>query len=143
MLNRVIVMGRLGRDPEKRYTQAGTPVAAFSLAVDRDFKDKTTGERTTDWLEVVAWRQTAEFACKYFAKGRMAAVEGRLQSRSYTDREGVKRRAVEIVADSIYFADSRTAPPPAMSEGNADERSLPPAPQAEYQDLDDDGQLPF
>ena len=88
MLNKVIVMGRLGRDPEKRYTQNGTPVATFSLAVDRDFKDKQTGERATDWVDVVAWRQTADFVCRYLGKGRVAVVEGRLQTRTYTDREG-------------------------------------------------------
>lgn len=142
MLNKTILMGRLGRDPEKRYTQNGTPVASFPMAVDRDFKDKASGERITDWIDVVAWRQTAEFVCKYFAKGRLAVVEGRLQSRTYTDRDGVKRKAVELVADNVYFADSKTvsAPP---SEGNADERGLPQAPGEDFQELDDEGELPF
>ena len=84
MLNRIILMGRLTRDPELRHTQTGTPVASFSLAVDRDFKDKSTGERTTDFIDVVAWRSTAEFVSKYFTKGRMAVVEGRLQIRDWT-----------------------------------------------------------
>ena len=141
-LNRVLIMGRLGRDPELRRTQAGTAVASFSLAVDRDFKDKTTGERACDWIDVVAWRQTGEFAARYLTKGRMVVVEGRLQMRDYTARDGSKRRAAEVVADSIYFADSRqTAPPP--SEGNAYEAALPEGPSNELRDLDDDGELPF
>ena len=143
MLNKVIMMGRLGRDPDVRYTNSGTKVASFSLAVDRDFKDKATGERVTDWVEIVAWRQTAEFASKWFRKGQMAVVEGRLQVRDYTDREGNKRRAVEIVADSIYFCGSREqiARP---SEGNADESSFPPAQGGEFTEMDDDdGKLPF
>ena len=142
MLNKTILMGRFGRDPEKRYTQNGTPVASFSLAVDRDFKDKSSGERITDWIDVVAWRQTAEFVCKHFTKGRLAVVEGRLQSRTYTDREGVKRKAVELAADNVYFADSKTVSPP-PPEGNADERSLPPQPTNEYNEIDDEGELPF
>ena len=141
-LNRVLIMGRLGRDPELRRTQAGTAVASFSLAVDRDFKDKTTGERACDWIDVVAWRQTGEFAARYLTKGRMVVVEGRLQMRDYTARDGSKRRAAEVVADSVYFSDSRqTAPPP--SEGNAYEAALPEGPSNELRDLDDDGELPF
>lgn len=143
MLNKVIMMGRLGRDPDVRYTNSGTKVASFSLAVDRDFKDKATGERVTDWVEIVAWRQTAEFAAKWFRKGQMAVVEGRLQVRDYTDREGNKRRTVEVVADSIYFCGSReqSARP---SEGNADESSFPPAQGGEFTEMDDDdGKLPF
>ena len=142
MLNRTILMGRLGRDPEKRYTQNGTAVATFSLAVDRDFKDKASGERITDWIDVVVWRQTAEFVCKYFAKGRLAVVEGRLQSRTYTDREGVKRKAVELVADNVYFADSKMVSTP-PSEGNADESALPQTTGQDYQELEDEGELPF
>ena len=107
MLNHIEIMGRLGRDPELRHTQSGTPVASFSLAVDRDFKDKSTGERATDWIDVVAWRSTGEFVSKYFSKGRMAVVEGRLQIRDWTDREGGKRRSAEVVADNVYFGDSK------------------------------------
>ena len=107
MLNRIIIMGRLARDPELRRTQTGTPVASFSLAVDRDFKDKSTGERSTDWIDVVAWRQTAEFVSRYFTKGRMAVVEGRLQMRDWTDKEGNKRTSAEVVADNVYFGDSK------------------------------------
>ena len=107
MLNRIIIMGRLTRDPELRRTQNGTPVASFRLAVDRDFKDKATGERSTDWIDVVAWRATAEFVSRFFTKGRMAVVEGRLQMRDWTDKDGNKRVAAEVVADNVYFGDSK------------------------------------
>lgn len=140
MLNKIFLMGRLTRDPELRRTQTGTPVASFSLAVDRDFKDKATGERSTDFIDVVAWRQTAEFVSRYFTKGRMAVVEGRLQIRDWTDKDGGKRRSAEVIADGIYFAGAKAAPP---SEGNADEGTLPPPPAGDLQDLDDDGALPF
>lgn len=107
MLNRIVIMGRLTRDPELRRTQAGVPVASFRLAVDRGFKDKNTGERATDWIDVVAWRQTGEFVSRYFSKGRMAVVDGRLQVRDWTDKEGNRRTIAEVVADSIYFGDSK------------------------------------
>ena len=107
MLNHIVIMGRLARDPELRRTQTGTPVASFRLAVDRDFKDKSTGERSTDWIDVVAWRQTAEFVSRFFTKGRMAVVEGRLQMRDWTDKDGNKRVAAEVVADNVYFGDSK------------------------------------
>ena len=106
MLNKIFLMGRLTRDPELRRTQTGTPVASFSLAVDRDFKDKSTGERTTDFIDVVAWRQTAEFVSRYFSKGRMAVVEGRQQIRDWTDTDGGQRRTAEVIADNHYFGDS-------------------------------------
>ena len=151
MLNHIVIMGRLARDPELRHTQAGIPVASFTLAVDRDFKDKTTGERATDWIDVVAWRSTGEFVSRYFAKGRMAVVDGRLQIREWTDKEGNKRRSAEVVADNVYFGDSKRdgpagdygAPPPygmPASQGGA------PAPVggSEFDDLGDgDGELPF
>ena len=107
MLNHIVIMGRLARDPELRHTQSGTPVATFRLAVDRDFKDKNTGERATDWIDVVAWRGTGEFVSRYFSKGRMAVVEGRLQMRDWTDKDGNRRTSAEVVADNIYFGDSR------------------------------------
>lgn len=107
MLNHIVIMGRLTRDPELRRTQTGTAVARFTLAVDRDFKDKQTGERATDYIDCVAWRTTGEFVSKYFTKGRMAVVEGRLQIRDWTDKEGNKRRSAEVVADSVYFGDSK------------------------------------
>lgn len=107
MLNRIIIQGRLAADVTLRHTQAGTPVATFTLAVDRDFKDKNTGERATDWIPVVAWRGTGEFAAKYLSKGRMAVVEGRLQMREWTDKEGNRRTTSEVVADNVYFGDSK------------------------------------
>ena len=107
MLNRIILMGRLTRDPELRRTQSGLPVASFTLAVDRDFKNKETGERQTDFIDIVAWRSTAEFVSRYFTKGRMAVVEGRLQIRPWEDKDGNKRRSAEVVADNVYFGDSR------------------------------------
>lgn len=107
MLNYIVIMGRLTRDPELRRTQSGTPVSSFTLAVDRDFKDKQTGERTTDFIDVVALRTTAEFVSRYFTKGRMAVVDGRLQLRDWTDKDGNKRRSAEVVADSVYFGDSK------------------------------------
>ena len=106
MLNKIFIMGRLTRDPELRRTQSGTAVTSFSLAVDRDFKSQS-GEKETDFIDVVAWRSTAEFAAKYFTKGRMAIVEGRLQIRPWTDKEGNTRRSAEVVADNIYFGDSK------------------------------------
>ena len=107
MLNHIVIMGRLTRDPELRHTQAGTAVASFTVAVDRDFKDKETGERKTDFIDCVAWRSTGEFVDKYFAKGRMAVVEGRLQLRDWTDKEGNKRRSAEVLVSSVYFGDSK------------------------------------
>ena len=106
MLNKIIIMGRLTRDPELRRTGSGTAVTSFSLAVDRDFKSQS-GEKETDFIDVVAWRSTAEFVSKYFTKGRMAVVEGRLQIRDWTDKDGGKRRSAEIVADNVYFGDSK------------------------------------
>lgn len=106
MLNKIFIMGRLTRDPELRRTQNGTAVAGFALAVDRDYKN-TDGTKETDFIEVVAWRSSAEFVSKYFAKGRMAIVEGRLQIRDWTDKDGNKRRSAEVVADNVYFGDSK------------------------------------
>ncbi len=107
MLNHIVLMGRLTRDPELRRTQSGVPVVSFSLAVDHDVPNKETGERGVDFIDVVAWRQTAEFVSKFFSKGRMAVVSGRLQIRSWTDNTGNKRRAAEVVADNVYFGDSK------------------------------------
>ena len=105
MLNRIILMGRLTHDPELRRTQSDTPVCSFSLAVDRDYK--RDGEKETDFIDIVAWRSTADFVSKYFTKGRMAVVEGRLQIRDWTDKEGGKRRSAEVIADNVYFGDSK------------------------------------
>ena len=163
MLNRIVIMGRLARDPELRHTQSGTPVASFRLAVDRDFKDKNTGERTTDWIDVVAWRGTGEFVSRYFAKGRMAVVEGRLQMREWTDKEGNRRTTAEVVADNVYFGDSRRDTGDTGSYGDrgygggsyGGQAGRPAAPAApadygipsgsdQFAELaDDDGDLPF
>ena len=150
MLNRIILMGRLTRDPELRHTQSGTSVASFSLAVDRDFKSRDGGERATDFIDIVAWRSTAEFVAKYFTKGRMAVVEGRLQIRDWTDRDGGKRRSAEVVAENIYFGDSKRD---GDSGGSSFARPAAPAPvdygipsgsDDQFAELaDDDGDLPF
>ena len=107
MLNHITVMGRLTRDPELRRTGSGVAVASFTVAVDRDFADKQSGEKETDFIDCVAWRQTGEFVSKYFTKGRMIVVDGRLQIRGWTDKDGNKRRTAEIVADNVYFGDSK------------------------------------
>ena len=107
MLNHIVTMGRLVRDPELRYTGTGTAVASFTIAVDRDFADKETKEKATDFIDVVAWRQTGEFVSKFFTKGSMAVVSGRLQIREWQDKEGNKRRSAEIVADNVYFGESK------------------------------------
>ena len=152
MLNHITIMGRLTRDPELRYTQSQTPVASFSLAVDRDFGSRDGGEKQTDFIDCVAWRSTAEFVSKYFQKGSMAVVSGRLQIRDWTDREGGKRRSAEVVIDNIYFGESRRRE---SSEGSSYDsrssyssyeapRSASPAPSSPFSDLDDgDGELPF
>ena len=107
MLNHITIMGRLTRDPELRRTGSGVAVASFTLAVDRDFGKNDNGERETDFIDCVAWRQTGEFVSKYFTKGRMAVVSGRLQIRGWTDKDGNKRRTAEVVADNCYFGDSK------------------------------------
>ena len=141
MLNRIVIMGRLVRDPDLRRTQAGTAVAAFTLAVERDFKDAATGERTADFIDCVAWRQTGEFVSRYFSKGRMAVAEGRLQLRDWVDRDGNKRRSAEVVVEQMYFGDSK------RDEGSTRAGSCqPPVTEAddELPELgDDDGSLPF
>lgn len=106
-LNRVLLQGRLVADVELRHTQSGTAVASFRMAVDRDFKDRETGERKADFINVVAWKQRAEFASRFFSKGSMAIVEGKLQSRDYTDRDGNRRYTTEVLAENIYFGDSK------------------------------------
>ena len=107
MLNHITIMGRLTRDPELRRTGSGVAVASFTVAVDRDFSGRDGGERETDFIDCVAWRQTGEFVSKYFTKGRMIVVSGRLQIRSWTDKDGNKRRTAEVVADNCYFGDSK------------------------------------
>lgn len=107
MLNKIFLMGRLVADPEAKQTPSGVPVTTFRIAVDRDFKNKQTGEKEADFVTIVAWRGTAEFVAKYFTKGRMAVVEGRLQMRDWTDKDGNKRTSAEVVADNVYFGDSK------------------------------------
>ena len=146
MLNKVFIMGRLTRDPELRRTQSGTAVASFTLAVERDFKDKETGARTTDFIEVVAWRQAAEFVSRYFTKGRMAVVEGRLQIRDWTDKDGNKRRPAEIVTEQVYFGDSKREDNQTAGNQNTDYSgysAAPNAPQTFTELSDDNGELPF
>lgn len=139
MLNRITIMGRLTRDPELRYTQSQTPVASFTLAVDRDYANDA-GERATDFIDCVAWRSTAEFASKYFFKGQMAVASGRLQLRDWTDRDGNKRRSAEVVVDNLYFGESK------KDRGSGDQRGYAPpaATPPQFEELDDeDGDLPF
>lgn len=149
MLNRITLMGRLTRDPELRRTQSGTAVTSFSLAVDRDFKGQG-GERETDFIDIVAWRATAEFVSKYFSKGRMAVVEGRLQIRDWTDREGGKRRSAEVIADNVYFGDSKRdgdsgyESAPAYGAPAGGKSSAPVDAHSDFAEIgDEDGELPF
>ncbi len=150
MLNKIFIMGRLTRDPELRRTQSGTPVTSFSLAVDRDFKSQS-GERETDFIDVVAWRSTAEFVSKYFTKGRMAVVEGRLQIRPWTDKDGNNRRSAEVVADNVYFGDSRRDGDGSGSSGDRGGYSAPAGGYAApvgggsgFAEInEEDGDLPF
>lgn len=148
MLNHITIMGRLVRDPELRRTGSGVAVASFTVAVDRDFSGKDGGEKETDFIDCVAWRNTGEFVSKYFTKGSMAVVSGRLQIRSWTDKDGNKRRTAEVVADNVYFGDSKR---------NSDGGNSYNAPASNYggyaapaaqnfgtmMDADDDAQLPF
>ena len=151
MLNKIILMGRLTRDPELRRTQSGTAVTSFSLAVDRDFKSQS-GEKETDFIDIVAWRSTAEFVSKYFTKGRMAVVEGRLQIRDWTDRDGGKRRSAEVIADNVYFGDSRRdgagdfggAPGYSAPMGGRSNYAAPMDNHSDFAEIgEEDGDLPF
>lgn len=145
MLNNITIMGRLTRDPELRRTGSGIAVASFTIAVDRDYSGKDGGEKETDFIDVVAWRQTGEFVEKYFTKGRMAVVSGRLQIRNWTDKDGNKRKSAEVVADHVYFGDSKKE----SSGGNsyspaAAYPEFPTAPLQNFEVLEyDDGKLPF
>lgn len=146
MLNHLTLMGRLVRDPEMRRTNSGVSVCSFTLAVDRDFADKQSGEKETDFVDVVAWRNTADFVEKFFSKGRMAVVSGRLQMRKWQDKDGNKRVSAEVVAENVYFGDSKKDEPsdrPYVGGG----RKANDAEMAEYQQFplltDDDRELPF
>ncbi|MBR5022812.1 MAG: single-stranded DNA-binding protein [Oscillospiraceae bacterium] len=158
MLNHITIMGRLTRDPELRRTGSGIAVASFTVAVDRDFSGKDGGEKETDFIDCVAWRQTGEFVSKYFTKGRMIVVSGRLQIRPWTDKDGNKRRSAEVVADNCYFGDSKkdgeggSSAPAQNSYGNygggyGGSNSAQPAPAYPQSNFDliegDDSQLPF
>ena len=150
MLNHIVIMGRLVRDPELRRTGSGIAVTSFTVAVDRDFGKNENGEKETDFIDCVAWRQTGEFVSKYFTKGRMAVVSGRLQIRSWKDKDGNNRRTAEIVADNVYFGDSRRDgenaggfnAAPAGSFGGYSAPAAAPASDFAMLD-DDDAQLPF
>ena len=149
MLNHIVLMGRLTRDPELRQTQSGVSVASFTLAVDRDFQSRDGGEKQTDFIDIVAWRNTAEFVSKYFSKGRMAVVTGRLQIRDWTDREGGKRRSAEVVADNVYFGDSKPGgqggQPSAGGRSGGSSYGGYDAPEikTDFAEVEDDGDLPF
>ena len=153
MLNHIVIMGRLTRDPELRRTGSGIAVASFSVAVDRDFGGRDGGEKETDFIDCVAWRQTGEFVSKYFTKGSMIVVSGRLQIRNWTDKEGNKRRSAEVVADNVYFGDSKrdgAAPggfdqTPSYPQAPAYQAPAAPAPSASGFSMleDDDSELPF
>ena len=148
MLNHITLMGRLVRDPELRRTGSGIAVASFRIAVDRDYAPKDGGERKADFIDCVAWRQTGEFISKYFAKGRMIVVDGRLEMRDWTDKEGNKRTSAEVIVDNAYFGDSKRDGDSSYS-GNtyaapAPAYSAPSAPASDFAMLDDDdAQLPF
>ena len=153
MLNHITIMGRLTRDPELRYTQAGQPVASFSVACERDYGNRDTGERQTDFIDCVAWRQTGEFISKYFTKGSMIAVSGRLQIRDWVDRDGGKRRSAEINVDNAYFGESRRRDDnvgQGSSQGNGGRNETSYSSPSSYDGPDsfseiddDDGDLPF
>lgn len=146
MLNRIVIMGRLTRDVELRQTASGVPVASFSVAVERDIKNKDTGERGVDFIDVVAWRGTGEFAAKWFSKGSMAVVDGRLQIRNWEDDSGNKHRAAEVVADSVYFGDSKKEDGGSAS-GPVQQSSPKPSAKPTYtpdeEDMEDPDSLPF
>lgn len=132
MLNKIVIQGRLCSTPELRRTQSGVAVTTFTLAVDRDFKNN--GEKETDFIDVVAWRNTAEFVCNYFTKGRMALAEGRIQIREWKDKEGNNRRIAEVVADHVYFADRKKDSPEYKPAGEQ---------YGSFRETEDDGNLPF
>ena len=153
MLNKAILMGRLTRDPELRYTQSNVPVVSFSLAVDRGFsRNASEGQQTVDFINIVAWRNTAEFVSKWFRKGQLVAVSGRIQVRNWQDRDGNNRTTTEIVADECFFAESKRndggAPAPSNDFGGApayqNDFTAPAAPGTDFEELiGDDGELPF
>lgn len=144
MLNHIDIMGRLTRDPELRKTGSGISCVSFTIAVDRDYSGKDGGEKETDFIDCVAWRSTADFVSKYFTKGRMAVVSGRLQIRNWTDKEGNKRRSAEVVAENVYFGDSKREESSGGNYGGYNAPAYPATPAQDFTVLDDDdAQLPF
>lgn len=146
MLNKTILMGRLTRDPELRYTQSNIPVVSFTLAVDRGLRNATEGQQTVDYINCVAWRGTAEFVSRWFRKGQLVAVSGKIQSRNYTDKDGNNRTAVEIVADEVFFAESKkdTKQEFTQSETTAEVETIPENSYAEFEEIiGDDEDMPF
>ena len=147
-MNHIVIMGRLTRDPELRHTQSGTPVTSFALAVDRRFSSKDGGEKQTDFIDVVAWQNLGEFVSKYFVKGQMAAVTGRLQIREWTDKDNNKRKSAEINADNVYFTESKKSREAAFGRTEPKEDFgtgyTAPVESSDFEELDmDDGDLPF
>ena len=143
MLNHITIMGRLTHNPEMRTTQSGVAVASFTLAVDRDFGGRDGSEKQTDFIDCTAWRHTAEFVSKYFSKGRMAVVSGRLQIDNYTDNDGNKRKSAKVVADNIYFGDSKKDGATGGQSNGQNTEQITPA-SAGFVPVDvDDGELPF
>lgn len=146
MLNHIVIMGRLTRDPELRRTQSGTAVCTFTVAVDRDFQSKESQEKQADFIDCVAWRSTAEFVCKYFTKGRMIVVDGSLQSRKWTDKNGQNRVSWEIQANNLYFGDSKhdgggDYRAPSYGAPAADSYTAPA--EGGFAEIEEDGELPF
>ena len=140
-MNKVILMGRLTRDPELRRTGSGTSVASFTIACARDFKNQQTGQTEVDFIDCVAWRGTAEMLCKHFTKGRMIGLSGRLQVRTWMDQDGAKRKAVEVIADSVYFADSKPSSGAVQKQENVQSDADPE--RSDYPIIEDDGEFPF
>ena len=143
MLNHITIMGRLTRDPEMRTTQSGVAVASFTLAVDRDFGSKDGAEKQADFIDCTAWRHTAEFVSKYFSKGRMAVVSGRLQIDNYTDNDGNKRRSAKVIADNIYFGDSKKDGTTSGQSDSQNTEQITPASAGFVPVEVDDSELPF
>lgn len=144
MLNHICIGGRLTHDPEMRRTGSGFACVSFTIAVDRDYSGKNGNEKEVDFIDCVAWRSTAEFVEKYFTKGRTAIVSGRLQIRTWTDKEGNKRRNAEVVADNVYFGDSKNSNNASGVNASASNYSNISAPQSDFAMIeDDDAQLPF
>jgi single-strand DNA-binding protein len=147
-MNHIVIMGRLARDPERRETQSGIPVTSFTLAVDRGYTPKDGGEKQADFIDCVAWREKADFVAKYFVKGQMAAVSGRLQLRDWTDKDNNKRRTAEVIAENVYFTESKKSREaslgPAEPKENLSAGYTTPVESSDFAELDmDDGDLPF